>query len=73
MRLPFEVVSGIVLLNASINGKAGYMAFDTGAMQTCLNKTHFTEIEMVMSTSAMYGRQVKRHPNHSQWYDKKEA
>lgn len=56
MRLPFEVVSGIVLLNASINGKAGYMAFDTGAMQTCLNKTHFTEIEMVMSTSAMYGR-----------------
>ena len=60
MRLPFEVVSGIVLLNVSVNGKTGYMAFDTGAMQTCLNKTHFTEIEGKEVEVAKFDNEVKK-------------
>lgn len=60
MRIPFEVVSGIVLLNVSVNGKIGYMAFDTGAMQTCLNKTHFTEIEGKDVEVAKFDNEVKK-------------
>lgn len=43
MIIPIEVVSGIILINVSVNGINGYMAFDTGAMKTCLNKFHFPD------------------------------
>ena len=45
MKIPFELLSGIILLDVSVNGKCGKMAFDTGAMQTCLNSRHFENFE----------------------------
>ena len=45
MKIPFELLSGIILLDVSVNGKCGKMAFDTGAMQTCLNRSHFEDFE----------------------------
>ena len=31
MKIPFELLSGIILFDVSVNGKCGKMAFDTGA------------------------------------------
>lgn len=45
MKIPFELLNGIILLDVSVNGKSGKMAFDTGAMQTCLNSSHFKNFE----------------------------
>ena len=45
MKIPFEVIGGIIMLDVCVNGKEGKMAFDTGAMQTCLNKNHFEDFE----------------------------
>lgn len=41
MTIHFELIGGIIMLDVSVNGKHGQMAFDTGAMQTCLNKNYF--------------------------------
>lgn len=41
MKIPFELVDGIVLIEVSIDGQKGHMAFDTGAMATCINKHYF--------------------------------
>jgi hypothetical protein len=45
MKIPFELVGGIIMLDVCANGKEGKMAFDTGAMQTCLNKNYFEDFE----------------------------
>ena len=45
MKIPFELLSGIILLDVSVNGKCGKMAFDTGAMQTCLNSRYFKDFK----------------------------
>lgn len=60
MIIPFELVGGIIVLNVSVNGKNGYMAFDTGAMQTCLNKIQFAEIEGKEVEVAKFDNQVKK-------------
>lgn len=44
MRIPMETVNGIILLNVSVNDINGCMAFDTGAMKTCLNKFYFPDL-----------------------------
>ncbi|MGT2666790.1 hypothetical protein ACVRYP_05690 [Streptococcus rifensis] len=41
MKIPFELVDGIVLIEVTIDDKKGHMAFDTGAMATCINKHYF--------------------------------
>lgn len=41
MKIPYRLVSGIMLVPALTNGQEGYFAFDTGAMQTAVNRTHF--------------------------------
>lgn len=43
MTIPFELVDGIVLIEVIIDDQKGYMAFDTGAMATCINKNYFLE------------------------------
>ncbi len=43
--IPFKNLAGIVLLPANIGGTEGWMAFDTGAMQTAVNRTHFPSLE----------------------------
>lgn len=44
MKIPVEIVNGIILLKASIDGIDGHVALDTGAMKTCLNKVHFPDL-----------------------------
>src|SRR3712207_5935227 len=44
MNIPFETVSGIILMKAAVNSTDGFMAFDTGAMQTCLNRVYFPSL-----------------------------
>lgn len=41
--IPFELVDGIVLIEVTIDGQKGHMAFDTGAMATCINKHYFSD------------------------------
>lgn len=45
IKIPFKLADGIILISATANGKAGYFAFDTGAMQTAVNKAHFPEMQ----------------------------
>lgn len=42
--ITFKNLAGIILISARINGIEGWVAFDTGAMQTTLNKNYFSEL-----------------------------
>jgi len=59
MKIPFELVGGIIMLDVSVNGKDGKMAFDTGAMQTCLNKNHFDDFEGEAKEVSKFDGEVK--------------
>ena len=41
LKIPYKLVSGIMLIQVTANGKEGFFAFDTGAMQTAVNKGAF--------------------------------
>ena len=43
--ITFKNLAGIILIPAQVNGIEGWVAFDTGAMQTALNKNYFLELE----------------------------
>lgn len=43
--ITFKNLAGIILIPAQANGIEGWVAFDTGAMQTALNKKYFLELE----------------------------
>lgn len=43
--IPFKNIAGIMLVPARADGVEGWFAFDTGAMQTTLNKKYFPELE----------------------------
>lgn len=43
--LSFRLCGGIILVRAEACGKEGWFAFDTGAMQTTLNRVHFPDLE----------------------------
>lgn len=45
LKIPYKLVGGIMLIPAAANGKEGFFAFDTGAMQTAVNKAHFPELQ----------------------------
>lgn len=38
MKIPFEVVGGIIMLDVCVNGKEGKMAFDTGVCRHVLTR-----------------------------------
>ena len=59
MKIPFELFGGIIMLDVSVNGKDGKMAFDTGAMQTCLNKNHFDGFEGEEKEVSKFDGEVK--------------
>ncbi len=40
IKIPFRLVNGIMLIPAAANEKEGFFAFDTGAMQTAVNKAY---------------------------------
>lgn len=43
--IPFTLVNGIILIPVIANEQTGYFAFDTGAMQTAVNKAYFAELQ----------------------------
>ena len=43
--ITFKNLAGIILISARVNGIEGWVAFDTGAMQTALNRNYFLELE----------------------------
>lgn len=43
--IAFKNLAGIILIPAQVNGIEGWVAFDSGAMQTVLNKNYFFELE----------------------------
>ena len=50
-----------MLISAAANGKEGLFAFDTGAMQTAVNKTHFPELQGEQITIAKYSEGVQEN------------
>ena len=43
--IDFKLLQGIILVQAAVNDEQGYLAFDTGAMQTALHKKYFSDIQ----------------------------
>lgn len=45
IEIDFKLLQGIILVQATVNDEHGYLAFDTGAMQTALHKKYFSDIQ----------------------------
>ncbi len=52
--IEFKNVAGIALINARANDTEGWFVFDTGAMQTVLNKNYFPKLEGDKRQIAIY-------------------
>lgn len=59
IEIDFKLVSGIVLVPAAVNEAQGYLAFDTGAMQTALHQKHFPGLEGKVLEIAKFNDGVK--------------
>ena len=59
-KIQFKLVAGIMLIPVTANEKEGFFAFDTGAMQTAVNKAHFPEIQGERTDIAKYSEGVKK-------------
>lgn len=60
INIPYELVNGIMLLPVMANGKEGFFAFDTGAMQTAVNKAYFPEMHGEHIDIAKFSEGVKK-------------
>lgn len=58
--IAFRLVKGIMLLPATADGKEGYFAFDTGAMQTAVNRAYFPELQGDTIEIAKFTEGVKK-------------
>lgn len=58
--IAFRMVKGIMLLPATADGKEGYFAFDTGAMQTAVNRAYFPELQGDTIEIAKFTEGVKK-------------
>lgn len=56
--LDCKIINGIILIPAQADGKSGCFAFDTGAMQTAVNKTHFKDIHGERVDIAKFSQEV---------------
>ena len=56
----FRLIKGIMLLPATADGKEGYFAFDTGAMQTAMNCDYFPELQGNTIEIAKFTEGVKK-------------
>lgn len=61
LKIPYKLVSGIMLIQVTANGKEGFFAFDTGAMQTAVNKAHFPEMQGEHINIAKFSDGVKEN------------
>lgn len=57
--IPFTLISGIILIPVTANEQRGYFAFDTGAMQTAVNKAYFPEMQGEHIDIAKFSEKVK--------------
>ena len=57
--IPFTLISGIILIPVTANEQTGYFAFDTGAMQTAVNKAYFPEMQGEHIDIAKFSEEVK--------------
>ena len=60
IKIPYKLVGGIMLIPATANGKDGFFAFDTGAMQTAVNKAYFPEMQGERIDIAKFTEGVKK-------------
>lgn len=58
IRLDCKIINGIILIPALADGQSGCFAFDTGAMQTAVNKTHFKDIQGESVDIAKFSQEV---------------
>ena len=56
----FRLVKGIMLIPATADGQEGYFAFDTGAMQTAVNRAYFPELQGNTIEIAKFTEGVKK-------------
>ncbi len=59
--VPYKLVAGILLIPATANGKEGFFAFDTGAMQTAVNNAYFPEMQGKHIEIAKFSEGVKKN------------
>ncbi len=60
LKIPYTLADGIMLVPVTANGKEGFFAFDTGAMQTAVNKAHFPEMQGEHIDIAKFSEGVKK-------------
>lgn len=60
IRIPYKLVNGIMLIPVAANDKEGFFAFDTGAMQTAVNKEYFPELHGEQIDIAKFSEGVKK-------------
>lgn len=60
IRMPYKLAEGIMLISVTANEKEGFFAFDTGAMQTAVNKAHFPEMRGEQIDIAKFTDGVKK-------------
>ena len=60
IRIPYKLVNGIMLIPVTANDKEGFFAFDTGAMQTAVNKEYFPELHGEQIDIAKFSEGVKK-------------
>ncbi len=58
--IKFRLVSGIILIPATADGKGGYFAFDTGASRTAINKEYFPEFKGEEVEVVKFSEDVKK-------------
>lgn len=58
--IAFRLIKGIMLLPATADGQEGYFAFDTGAMQTAVNRAYFPELQGGTIEIAKFTEGVKK-------------
>lgn len=56
----FRLIRGIMLIPAMADGQEGYFAFDTGAMQTAVNRAYFPELQGERIEIAKFTEGVKK-------------
>lgn len=60
VKISYKLAGGIMLVPATANGKEGFFAFDTGAMQTAVNEAHFPELQGKQIEIAKFTEGVKK-------------
>lgn len=58
--IAFRLIKGIMLIPATADGQEGYFAFDTGAMQTAVNRAYFPELQGNTIEIAKFTEGVKK-------------